>query len=235
MRSDHEGARMTVLEARDVYKTYREGPHEVQVLKGVSLTLARGEVVAMEGPSGSGKTTLLCILGCLLGAGGGRLAIEGREVDLRRPGRLWSIRRRSIGFVFQQYNLFPSLTAMENVIYGLNIRGWRGAKARREAERVLDAVGLTDRRDFRPRDLSGGQKQRVAIARALAGSTPLILADEPTGNLDSDSGAQVLDLFRNLARQENRALLIVTHDRAVRSIADRVVAIRNGSVIPLES
>jgi len=226
---------MVVLEARDVTKSYHEGPHEVQVLRGVSLAISRGEVVALEGPSGSGKTTLLCILGCLLGADGGRLRIEGREVDPRRPGRLWSIRRRSIGFVFQQYNLFPSLTAMENVVYALNIRGWRGLRAMREAERVLGAVGLSDRRSFRPRDLSGGQKQRVAIARALAGAAPLILADEPTGNLDSDSGAQVLELFRGLAREENRALLIVTHDPAVRSIADRVVAIRDGSVIPLES
>jgi putative ABC transport system ATP-binding protein len=226
---------MVVLEAREVTKSYHEGPHEVQVLRGVSLAISRGEVVALEGPSGSGKTTLLCILGCLLGAGGGRLRIEGREVDPRRPGRLWSIRRRSIGFVFQQYNLFPSLTAMENVLYALNIRGWRGLRARREADRVLSAVGLSHRGNFRPRDLSGGQKQRVAIARALAGAAPLILADEPTGNLDSESGAQVLELFRGLAREENRALLIVTHDPAVRSIADRVVAIRDGSVIPLES
>jgi putative ABC transport system ATP-binding protein len=226
---------MVVLEARDVTKSYHEGPHEVQVLRGVSLAISRGEVVALEGPSGSGKTTLLCILGCLLGAGGGRLRIEGREVDPRWPGRLWSIRRRSIGFVFQQYNLFPSLTAMENVVYALNIRGWRGLRAMREADRVLSAVGLSHRKSFRPRDLSGGQKQRVAIARALAGAAPMILADEPTGNLDSDSGAQVLELFRSLAREENRALLIVTHDPAVRSIADRVVAIRDGSVIPLES
>ncbi len=205
------------------------------VLRGVSLSVARGEVVSLEGPSGSGKTTLLCILGCLLGASGGRVRIEGREVDPRRPGRLWSIRRKSIGFVFQQYNLFPSLTAMENVIYALNLRGWRGSRARREAERVLDAVGLSHRRSFRPRDLSGGQKQRVAIARALAGRAPLILADEPTGNLDSESGASVLELFRGLARDEDRALLIVTHDPGVRSIADRVVAIRDGSLVSLES
>ena len=226
---------MHVLEALDVRKTYREGPHEVPVLRGVSLSVARGEVVSLEGPSGSGKTTLLCILGCLLGASGGRVRIEGREVDPRRPGRMWSIRRRSIGFVFQQYNLFPSLTALENVIYALNLRGWRGTRARREAERVLDAVGLSHRRSFRPRDLSGGQKQRVAIARALAGRAPLILADEPTGNLDSESGASVLELFRGLARDEDRALLIVTHDPGVRSIADRVVAIRDGSLVSLES
>jgi putative ABC transport system ATP-binding protein len=225
---------MLVLEAHDVRKTYREGPHEVSVLRGVSLSLSRGEVVAIEGPSGSGKTTLLCILGCLLGASSGRVRIEGREVDPCRSGRMWSIRRRSIGFVFQQYNLFPSLTAMENVVYALNIRGWRGGKARREAERVLDAVGLSQRRSFRPRDLSGGQKQRVAIARALAGAAPLILADEPTGNLDSESGALVLEVFRGLAKEENRALMIVTHDPGVRSIADRVVAIRDGFLIPLE-
>jgi putative ABC transport system ATP-binding protein len=235
MKSHQTGAGMNVLEARDVSKTYREGPHEVPVLRGVSLSLRRGEVVALEGPSGSGKTTLLCILGCLLKAGAGRLSIEGREVDVRRPGQLWATRRRSIGFVFQHYNLFPSLTAIENVLYALNLRGWRGARARSEVERALDAVGLSDRGSFRPRDLSGGQKQRVAIARALAGAAPMILADEPTGNLDSDSGAQVLELFRGLARKENRALLIVTHDPAVRSIADRVVAIRDGSLIALES
>jgi putative ABC transport system ATP-binding protein len=226
---------MIVLEARDVTKTYREGPHQVQVLRGVSLSLRRREVMALEGPSGSGKTTLLCILGCLLGASGGRVLVEGREVDHRRPGNLWAIRRKSIGFVFQQFNLFPSLTAAENVQYALNIRGWRGGRARREAERVLDRVGLAHRKDFRPRDLSGGQRQRVAIARALAGNAPLILADEPTGNLDSESSTQVLDLFRGLAKSENRGLLIVTHDPSVRSIADRVVTMQDGSLVRLEA
>jgi putative ABC transport system ATP-binding protein len=130
--------------------------------------------------------------------------------------------------VFQQFQLFASLTARQNVEYSLNLRGWTGRKARREADRVLEQVGLSSRRDFRPRALSGGQKQRVAVARALAGSAPLILADEPTGNLDSESGRHVLDLFRRLARDENRGLLIVTHDPTVRTIADRVVAIRDG-------
>ena len=225
---------MLVLDAQDVRKTYQEGAQEVRVLRGVSLAVSRGEVVALEGPSGSGKTTLLCILGCLLGASGGRVNIEGREVDHRRPGRMWEIRRRSIGFVFQQYNLFPSLTAIENVVYALNLRGWHNGRARREAERVLEAVGLSHRQNFRPRKLSGGQKQRVAIARALAGNAPLILADEPTGNLDSEASAQVLTLFRGLAKNENRALVVVTHDPGVRSIADRVLAIRDGSLINLE-
>jgi putative ABC transport system ATP-binding protein len=223
---------MTVLEACDVTKTYREGRHEVPVLHGVSLAVARGEVVALEGPSGSGKTTLLCILGCLLTPSGGRVVVDGQVIDPARPGQLKQVRRRSIGFVFQQFNLFPSLTASENVRYALNLKGWHGRRAVREADRVLDAVGLGDRKDFRPRDLSGGQKQRVAVARALAGRAPVILADEPTGNLDTASGSRVLELFRTLARAEGRALLVVTHDPRVRTIADRIVAIRDGRLIP---
>ena len=226
---------MLAIEARDVSKTYGEGRLAVPVLRGVSMSVARGEVVALEGPSGSGKTTLLCIMGCLLTPSGGRVVIDGQEVDPRRADRLWKVRRRSIGFVFQQFNLFPSLTASQNVQYTLNLRGWYGPKARREADRVLDQVGLGHRKNFRPRDLSGGQKQRVAVARALAGSAPLILADEPTGNLDSEAGAQVLDLFRSLAKVENRGLMIVTHDPSVRSIADRVVSIRDGRIMTGET
>lgn len=222
---------MIVLEARGVTKTYREGSLAVPVLHGVSFSLARGEVVALEGPSGSGKTTLLCILGCLLTPSSGQVLVEGQEVDPARPERLWQVRRRAIGFVFQQFNLFPSLTASENVQYALNLKGWRGFRARREAERVLDAVGLADRREFRPRDLSGGQRQRVAVARALAGSAPLILADEPTGNLDSETGTHVLSLFRNLAKAEGRALLIVTHEPRVRTIADRWLAMSDGRLV----
>jgi putative ABC transport system ATP-binding protein len=219
---------LTVLEANELTKTYQEGRHQVPALRGVSLELAPGEVVALEGPSGSGKTTLLSILGCLMTPTGGRLIIEGREIDPGRPRQLRDFRRRSIGFIFQQFNLFGSLTALENVQYGLNLKGWRGAKARSEAERMLESVGLGDRKDFRPRDLSGGQRQRVAVARALAGPARVILADEPTGNLDSQSSARILDLFHNLARSQGRALLIVTHDPSVRTIADRVLAIRDG-------
>jgi putative ABC transport system ATP-binding protein len=222
---------MTALEAHDVSKVYREGPHEVPALRGVSLTVSRGEVVSVEGPSGSGKTTLLCVLGCLLTPTGGRVVIDGREVNPHRPAELRQLRQRSIGFVFQQFNLFGALTASENVQFGLNLKGWTGSKARQEAERVLDAVGLGDRKDFRPRDLSGGQRQRIAVARALAGPSRVILADEPTGNLDTENGTRVLDLFRDLARSEDRALVIVTHDPRVRTIADRVVTIRDGRLI----
>ncbi len=221
---------MAVLEATNVTKTYHEGKHEVPVLRGVSVSVRRGEVLAIVGPSGSGKTTLLCILGCLLSPTSGRIVIDGQVVDEGSSGRLRDIRRRSVGFVFQQFNLFPSLTASENVQYALNLKGWRGRKARAEAERVLDAVGLGDRKDFQPRDLSGGQRQRIAVARAIAGPAPLILADEPTGNLDSKSGIRVFNLFRDLTRSEGRALLIVTHDPLVHAIADRVVTIRDGQL-----
>src|SRR5262249_31937042 len=149
----------TVLEADSVFKDFREGRGDVvPVLKGVSLSLARGEIVSLEGPSGSGKTTLLSILGCILTASSGRVVVDGEEARADRPSRLPEIRKKSIGFVFQQFNLFPSLTAVENVEYALNVKGDRTAGARREAERVLDAVGLSDRRHFLPRDLSGGQK-----------------------------------------------------------------------------
>ena len=154
--------------------------------------------------------------------------IEGNEVSEKR---LAEIRRRSLGFVFQQFNLFPSLTAVENVEYALNVKGVKGKSARTEAERVIEAVGLGDRQHFLPRELSGGQKQRVAIARALAGSAPILLADEPTANLDSTAGTQILDMFRALAKQENRALVIVTHDPKVRAIADRVVKIQDGALV----
>jgi putative ABC transport system ATP-binding protein len=220
----------TVLEAAGVTKEFREGLEAVPVLRGVSLALARGEIVSLEGPSGSGKTTLLSILGCILTPTAGRIVVEGEEVDPSRPSRLPAIRKKSIGFVFQQFNLFPSLTALENVEYALNVKGVGGGAARKEAERVIDAVGLSDRRGYLPRDLSGGQKQRVAVARALAGRAPILLADEPTANLDSQIGGQILEMFRDLAKKEDRALLIVTHDPKVRAIADRVVGIRDGLV-----
>jgi len=154
--------------------------------------------------------------------------IEGRDVDPTRPERLREARRRSIGFVFQQYNLFPALTALENVEYSLNVKGVRGNEAHVEATRVLERVGLADRLHFLPRDLSGGQKQRVAIARALAGGPKVILADEPTANLDTAVGTQILELFRDLAKSEKTGLVVVTHDPKVRAVADRVVGIRDG-------
>lgn len=222
---------MAVLEAKDITKTFREGAETVPVLRGVSLELHPGEVVALEGPSGSGKTTLLSIVGCILTPTDGELVIAGEKVEKKKPERLPDVRKKSIGFVFQQFNLFPALTAQENVEYALNVKGVRGKKARDEAVRVLEAVGLGERKSFLPRDMSGGQKQRVAVARALAGQPPILLADEPTANLDSHVGMQVLEMFRDLAKKENRALLIVTHDPKVRTISDRVLKIEDGRLV----
>jgi putative ABC transport system ATP-binding protein len=211
-----------------VTKTFVDGRITVEVLKGCSIGAARGEIVALEGPSGSGKTTLLSILGGILTPTSGTVAIDGHRLDPARPAALPALRRRLVGFVFQQFHLFPALTAHENVEYALNVRGLAGAGASAEAKRVLAAVGLEDRAGFLPRDLSGGQKQRVAIARALAGGAPLLLADEPTANLDAQVGTQVLSLFRDVVRREARSLVIVTHDPKVRDIADRVVKIDDG-------
>jgi putative ABC transport system ATP-binding protein len=220
-----------VLEARAVRKTFEEGTQRVEVLRGVSLDVSRGEIVSLEGPSGSGKTTLLSIMGCILTPSAGEVHVGGERISGNERA-LRDARRKSIGFVFQQFNLFPALTARENILYALGIKGHKGAKGEVEADRVLDAVGLSDRKHFLPRDLSGGQKQRVAIARALAGSPDVLLADEPTANLDSVVGVQILDLFRDLARSENKGLIIVTHDPKVRRVADRVAGIADGLILP---
>jgi putative ABC transport system ATP-binding protein len=217
-----------VLRVDGVTKVFEEGPQRVEVLRGISLSVAPGEVVALEGPSGSGKTTLLSIMGCILTPTDGEVHVAGERVDARGEEGLRDVRRKRIGFVFQQYNLFPALSAVENVEYALNVKGLRGRAARDEAEAVLARVGLGDRLHFLPRDLSGGQKQRVAIARALAGAPPVILADEPTANLDTAVGRQVLELFRDLSRDEGKGVVIVTHDPKVRDVASRVVGIRDG-------
>jgi putative ABC transport system ATP-binding protein len=219
---------MSILRTTRVEKHFQEGREVVPVLRGIDFSVERGEIVSLEGPSGSGKTTFLSILGCILTPTRGEVVIEGKRVEEKS---LAAIRRRSLGFVFQQFNLFPSLTALENVEYALNVKGLRNGAARVEARRVIEAVGLGDRQHFLPRELSGGQKQRVAIARALAGSAPILLADEPTANLDTQAGTQVLEMFRALAKQENRALVIVTHDPKVRNIADRVVKIQDGALV----
>lgn len=222
---------MKTIEASELSKKYQEGRHHVFAVRSASFEAAPGEVVAIMGPSGSGKTTLLSMLGCILRPSGGRIAICGERVDGLTEQQLPPVRRRRIGFIFQNYNLFGALTALENVLVAVKLKGATGPAARDEAERLLEAVGLTDRARYLPRDMSGGQKQRVAIARALAGEPPLILADEPTANLDSKSGFQVLDLLRDAARTRGRTVVLVTHDHRVDPYIDRTVTIEDGRIL----
>jgi len=216
--------------AEDVTKVFREGREDVPVLKGASLSIASGEIVSLEGPSGSGKTTFLSILGCLLTPTSGRVSIAGETIEAKRPAQLQTIRRRHIGFVFQQFNLFPALSALENVEYALNLKGVSGKAAREQAEALVERVGLADRARFLPRDLSGGQKQRVAIARALAADPSVLLADEPTANLDSRTGAGILELMKEVNRSSGTTFVFSTHDKKVIAKADRLVRIEDGHV-----
>ena len=222
---------MAILEAEGLTKVYEEGGSRVDALRGVSLGLETGEIVLLEGPSGSGKTTLMSVAGCLLSPTSGRLSVEGRAVDFASTEDMVRVRRESIGFIFQSFNLFPALTVLENVLYALQVRGRRTPEYEREARMILDQIGLGPRLDFLPAKLSGGEKQRVAIARALSGGSRIVFADEPTANLDSHVGLEVLGIFRKLAKEEGRAVLVATHDPAVRKVADWVLKIRDGQLI----
>lgn len=217
-----------LLAVEQVTKTYDMGGAPVHALRGVDLALHAGEVLLLLGPSGSGKTTLLSIMGCILQATTGRVVIEGRDVARAAERDLPAVRLRHFGFVFQGFNLFPALTAAENVEVALGLKGVRGRAARTAALEALAAVDLADKAGALPANLSGGQKQRVAIARALAGDPSIILADEPTAALDSTSGQLVMDLLRSLASRQQRAVVIVTHDSRTFRYADRIVAIEDG-------
>jgi putative ABC transport system ATP-binding protein len=218
------------IDVQQVTKTYASGAVAVHALRGVDVRVPPGEILLLMGPSGSGKTTLLSIMGCILRATSGSVKVQGREVAHLPERELPRVRLAHFGFVFQGFNLFPALTAAENVEIALQLKGVRGREARRSAERALDMVGLADKTASRPADLSGGQKQRVAIARALVGDPSIILADEPTAALDSSSGQLVLDLLRSLARARERAVVLVTHDSRTLPYADRIVSIEDGRI-----
>lgn len=221
---------MAIIEIRDLVKTYGAGSAEVHALRGVSLDVEAGQLLLMMGPSGSGKTTLLSIMGCILSATTGSVLVDGRQVVGIRERDLPGIRLAHFGFIFQGFNLFPALTVRENVEIALDLKRIRGSRARSRAMELLTHVGLAEKAREFPANLSGGQKQRVAIARALAGDPPVILADEPTAALDSASGKTVLDILHSLARERNRAVVVVTHDPRVLEYADRVVRIEDGRI-----
>jgi len=218
------------IEIRGLTKVFGEGETAVRALDGVELEIARGELVAIMGPSGSGKSTLLHLLGALESPTGGSIALGGRRFEGLGDGELTLLRRERIGFVFQFFNLLPALTAEENVLLPALIAGRRDEAIRDRVRRLLDRVGLGPRAQHLPSELSGGEQQRVSIARALLMEPELVLADEPTGNLDTHSEAQVLELLAELNRAEGHTIVLVTHDPAAAAIAGRVVFLRDGRV-----
>ena len=222
---------MKLIELKDVYKIYNEGmENEVRALDGVSLTIDRGEFVAVVGASGSGKSTLMNILGCLDIPTYGEYYLDGEDVAELSNRELAKIRNKDVGFVFQGYNLITELKAIENVELPLIYQGITGSKRHDMAMEALDRVAMGDRADHRPAEMSGGQQQRVAIARAIATKAPIIMADEPTGALDSRTGAHVLEILHGL-HAEGTTIILITHDSKIASTAERIIKISDGKII----
>lgn len=219
-----------ILEAQGIVKILGEAPNQVKVLKGIDLELHTGELTLMMGPSGSGKTTLLSILGCILSPTDGKLSLAGQSTRGMSPEGLANLRRKHVGFIFQGYNLVPTLTAVENIMLALDLRDQSGPDAYDVAADALEAVGLGHRINAAPSKMSGGEKQRVAIARALAGSPSVILADEPTAALDGTNGMAVMELLAQVAQDTKRAVLAVTHDHRTLQFADRIIKIDDGRI-----
>jgi len=219
-----------VIQTKDLVKTYHMGSVEVHALAGVTFSINRGEIVAIMGPSGSGKSTLMNILGCLDLPTSGEYDLDGEKVSKLSGDQLASIRNRKVGFVFQSFNLLSRQTALSNVELPLRYAGvTQGRKER--ARQMLETVGLGDRVTHRPTELSGGQQQRVAIARALINDPAILMADEPTGNLDSKSGKEILDLIMRLNQERGTTILVVTHDPSIAALTQRIIRLRDGLLV----
>jgi putative ABC transport system ATP-binding protein len=218
-----------VIEARNITKTYKMGEFDVEALRNVSFTIERGEVLSIMGPSGSGKTTMMNTLGCLDRPTSGEYILDGESVGEMNDDQLASVRNRKVGFVFQSFNLLSRLTALGNVELPLRYAGLTEGR-RERAQAALEAVGLNDRVTHRPYELSGGQQQRVAVARALVNDPAIIMADEPTGNLDSKVGKEIMNLLLTLNKERGTTLIIITHDAAIAEQTHRVIRLRDGEL-----
>ena len=220
----------TIVETRGLTKVYKMGASEVHALRGVDLTVEPGEFLSVMGRSGSGKSTLLNLIGCLDRPTSGVVILDGLEVTELPSRRLPAIRRQKIGFVFQQFNLLPTLTALENVMLPLRYAGVGGGERKRRAREMLEQVGLGDRLSHRPTELSGGEQQRVAIARALVTHPAIVLADEPTGEVDTQTAAEIIALMRRFNREAGQTFIIVTHDPLVAEATDRIIYLQDGMI-----
>ena len=219
-----------VVEAKDITKVYQMGEIEVHALRGLSVNIAPGEILSIMGPSGSGKSTLMNILGCLDRPTAGDYHLNGESVATLNDDQLAEIRNRGVGFVFQSFNLLPRATALANVQLPMRYAVLNGRNRKQVAIEALEAVGLGDRIHHRPNELSGGEMQRVAIARALVNNPAIIMADEPTGNLDTQSGEEIMGLLKNLNKDRGTTLIIITHDPEIADLTNRVISIRDGRI-----
>lgn len=226
--------RTPIVETVDLWRVYRLGDQEIPALRGLNLTIGVGELIALKGRSGSGKTTLLNCIGGLDRPTKGSIRIMGEEIGKWNENKLTKWRRHQVGFIFQSLGLLPALSAYENVELMLRMIGVKGAERHKRTVECLDRVGLTKWMDHRPYEMSGGQQQRVAVARALANRPRLILADEPTGELDSKTGQEMMNLFRSVVRDDDVTMLMATHDNAVDEYVDKVLHLRDGRVVTLE-
>ena len=225
----------TVIRVKDLYKVYRVGDSKVKALNGVDFTIQKGEFCSIVGTSGSGKSTLLNMLAGLEKPTKGQIVIAGEHIEKKSENQLVRFRREHIGFIFQSFNLLPALSAVENVALPLTFQGMDKAKRLEKASQVLDLVGLSKHKNHKPTQMSGGQQQRVGIARALVVNPQIIFADEPTGNLDSHTSAEVMELIRKIIHEQNQTLVMVTHDDHLAGFADRIFRISDGKIVSIET